>query len=301
MANRPLHTSDQPILVPEVIANEALRTLGNYLNLGKTVIKDTDLTPTRVGEVIKIPRRGAVTALQKAKGSPTVLQTPTMDNIEVTIDQHWYVKMGEEDASFAVQQGSALPPYLEDSVISLAEKIEQSLIDHTDEFGSNLDVSGANALDGVIAVRERFAMNKVPKLLERFGYVHPTLVSKLMREDTFTDPKTIPTSRPLIEGSVGRVQGFDMFEGQMVEAKGSPAWYQNFFYTKFALVLASRPLRDVESKFGVESTVVQSEAGLALRVLRYYDPSDLAMVFHVDVLFGAGVNDSRQGIVLESQ
>lgn len=303
MVNRPLNTGDQPVLVPEVIANESLGLLGSYLNLGKTVLLDSDIAPVGEGEKIKIPRRGTIVAKQKVVGQPTEKQTPSTDYIEVNIDQHWYVKIGEEDASLAVQKGSALPGYLTDSVIVLAEKIENSLASWIPGFGdTNIDCGPSDSpLQKVIDVNTAMAMNKVPQLMRKFGYIHPTFAGRLMKENAFIDPKLIPNNQALMDGMIGRVQGFDTFSGQLVPSAGSPAWYQNFFYTRNALVLASRPLRDVESKYGVDATVVQSEAGLALRVLNFFDPNDLAMVFHIDVLFGSGINDERHGYVLESR
>lgn len=288
--------------IPEVIANEALGLLGNYLNLGRTVLKDSELTPVRFGQVISIPRRGTVVAQQKSQGSSTSVQRPAADDVQITVDQHWYVKLAEEDFTAAMQTGSVLPGYVEDSTIVLAEKIESQLTTHFSEF-ANRDAGGSagDALEGVILMRELLTMQKVPVLATRFAYIHPTFVTRLLREEAFIDPKTIPTTNALIEGAVGRVSNFDTFEGQLVPTAGSPAWYQNFFYTRNALVLASRPLIQPGQELGVQATSVQSDAGLALRLVRYYDPDEMAVVVQLDTLFGTGVNDVRQGAVLESQ
>lgn len=289
--------------IPEVIANESMGLLGSYLNLGKTVAKDSDLGAARVGQKISIPRRGVVVAQRKVQHQDAETQQPAGDDVDVTIDQHWYVRLAEEDFTRAMQPGSVLPGYLEDAVIVLAEQIEGSLAAHASEF-DNVDVpsTGDNrALRGVQLVREKMAMNKVPQLAQKFGYVHPTLITQLLQSQAFIDPKLIPNNHALTEGTVGRVANFDVFEGQMVESVGSPAWYQNFFYTKNALVLASRGLEIPGAGLGVQATTVQSEAGLAVRVLRAYDTKSMSTIGQVDVLFGTAVNDARQGFVLESQ
>jgi len=66
-------------------------------------------------------------------------------------------------------------------------------------------------------------------------------------------------------------------------------------------VLASRPLIQPGSDLGVQATTVQSEAGLALRLVRYYDGDEMGVVVQIDTVFGSGVNDERQGFVLESK
>lgn len=297
-------TTQNAAWIPEVIANEALGLLGNYLNLGKTVLKDTELTPVRYGQTISIPRRGTIVAQQKTQGSPTSVQRPAADDITITVDQHWYVKIGEEDFTRAMQQDSVLPGYLEDGVIVLAEKIETNLTTRFSSF-DNIDFNSADANDSAVKalgrVRTRMIRNKVPQLATKYGYVAPEFSQALGEATAFIDPKLIPNNQALVEGAVGRAKGFDIFEGQLVPTAGSPAWQQNFFYTRNALVLASRPLRQPGQELGVQATTVQSEAGLALRLVRYYDPDEMAVVVQIDTLFGSGVNDVRQGFVLESK
>lgn len=295
-------TTENDVWIPEVIANEAIGALGSYLNLGKTVSKDSELTPVRVGQTLSIPKRGAITAQQKTQGSSTTTQNPTGTEVQVTVDQHWYARVGEEDFTASVQQDSTLPGYAEDAVIALAEKIESRLTTHISEF-DNIDAGGSagDALDGVIDLRTELINNKVPAIMQMFLYASPRFVGRLLKEEAFIDPKVVENARALVEGALGRVSGFDVFEGQLTPTSGSPAWDQNFGYTKNALVLASRPLRQIGNSMGVESATVQTEAGIALRSMRFYDKDDMAVVQQLDVAFGTAVNDDRQGFVLESQ
>jgi hypothetical protein len=299
-----LTTTQNAPWIPEIIANESLGLLGSYLNLGATVAKDSELAPVRVGQVLSIPRRGTIVAQQKAQGTPTSVQRPAADDVQVTVNQHWYVKLLEEDFTRSMQTGSVLPGYVEDAVIVLAEKIENNLISNFSEF-DNIDfdqgTAGDSAVKALGRVRTRMVKNKVPKLAQLYGYVSPEFVQLIGESTAFIDPKLIPNNRPLTEGTVGRAKGFDIFEGQLVPRSGSPGWDQNFFYTRNALVLASRPLLQPGNELGVQATTVQSEAGLALRLVRYYDGDEMGVVVQVDTVFGSGVNDERQGFVLESR
>lgn len=108
MQTGPMTTTQNAPWIPEVIANESLGLLGNYLNLGATVRKDSELNPVRVGQVLSIPRRGTITAQQKVQGTPTSVQRPAADDIQITVDQHWYVKLLEEDFTRSMQTGSVL-------------------------------------------------------------------------------------------------------------------------------------------------------------------------------------------------
>lgn len=304
MANQNLTTTQNTRFIPSIVANEVIGALPSYLNLGKTVTTDSSLTPIRVGQVVSVPKRGVITANQKVQGSPTTKNQPTATNVSVTVDQHWEVTIGEEDFTQSFQQvGSALPGYAVDGVIALAEKIESKLATHILEF-DNIDAgtSAGDAQKGIIDVRKALNDNKVPMMMPRYGYISTKFTAQLLKESAFLDPKLAQNQRALVEGAMGRVSGFDMFEGQLVPTTGSPAHYQNFFYTQNALVLASRPLRAGAelAGLGVQASSVQSEAGLAVRVLRYYDTEELGVVYTMDVLFGSAVLDSRQGFVLES-
>lgn len=295
-------TTENAPWIPEVVANEAIGYLGSYLNLGATVTKDSELTGSvRVGQTVNVPKRGVVVAQQKTEDNDVVTQKIAGTEVPVTIDQHWYVRLGEEDFTASMQVDSVLPGYVQDSLIVLAEKIESNLAAHITEFDNIDHGSSDNAIDNVQLVREAMVLNKIPQLARRYGYIHPTFVTELLSENAFVDPKIIPNNRALTEGAVGRVGGFDLFEGQLVPGEGSPSWYQNFFYTRAALVLATRPLRLPGQKFGVESAYVQSDAGIGIRVQRLYDDKAMSMVGQLDVAFGTAVMDDRQGFVLESQ
>lgn len=303
MQNGSMTTTQNAPWIPEVIANEALGRLGAYLNLGATVVKDSELNPVRVGQVLSIPRRGTIYRQTKAQGSSTSVQRPSADDIQVTVDQHDYVKLLEEDFTRAMQTESTLPGYVEDSVQVLAEGIESNLANNFSEF-DNIDVTVSNDNDAVKAlgrVRTRLIRLKVPKLARLYGYVAPEFADALSNGSAFLDPKLIPNNQALTEGAVGRAKGFDIFAGQLVPKSGSPGWDQNFFYTRYALVLASRPLIQPGNELGVQATTVQSEAGLALRIVRYYDGDEMGVVVQLDTVYGSAVNDERQGFVLESQ
>lgn len=297
-----MNTTTNAAWIPEVVAQEAIGLLGSYLQLGQTVARDMDLTPVRYGQVISIPRRGTVTALQKSENVATTVQKPTATEVQVTINQHWYVKIAEEDFTRAFQADSALPGYIEDGVIVLGEKVENSLVSLFSQF-PNIDAGGSDgdAYKGVVNVRQKLIEAKVPRLAQKYGYISPRFAGRLLKEEAVLDPKVIPQQEIRESGILGRTAGFNLWEGQLTPTSGSPAWDQNFFYAKNALVLASRPLLVPDSALGVQATSIQSEAGLALRLVRYYDPEDMGVVVQVDVLFGAAVNDSRQGYVLESQ
>lgn len=295
-----LQKTNNDVWIPEIIANEVLGLFGNYLNLGNTVARDSELTTQKVGDVINVTKRGTIAANQKAQGSTITMNTPTGTSVPVSLDQHWEVSIGEEDFTRALQTGTSLPGYLEDAVIVLAEKVETKLAALQSGFSTAVGETASEPLKTMNAARQALVTNKVPQLEKKYAYIHPTFITKLLNASAFIDPKVIPNNDVLTNGAVGRVAGIDIFEGQLVEGSGSPSNYQNLVYTRNAMCLATRPLEQPDAALGVQSAVVNSENGIALRVLRSFDHQYLSVVQTLDILFGTAVIDARRGLVLET-
>lgn len=295
-----MNTTTNAPFIPEVVANKALGRLGAYLSLGRTVSKDSDLTTVQVGETIQVPVRGQVSSNALAQNGDVIVQTPTSTSKSVTLNKHQEVTIAELDYLKSVAQGgSSLPGYVEDAVQVLAEDIETELAGLYSQAGFNNDAT-SDALSDVVDMRTQLLINKVPKFAERYAYIHPRLGGKLLKANAFIDPKLIPNNRQLTEGAVGRTEGFDMFEGQLVVKSGSPGVYRNMFYTRDSMVLATRPQPLPDSSLGVDAATVIDENGIALRILRSYNPNKLGVQITLDVVFGVAVLRPEHLGVLDS-
>lgn len=293
-------TTNNAKFIPEVIADQALGRLGAYLSLGRTVTKDSELTSVQVGQTISVPVRGSLSSNAIAQNGDVTVQTPTATNKSVTLDKHQEVTIAELDFTASVQQGgSTLPGYVDDSVMVLAEDIESSLAGLWSSADFNNDES-ASVLNDLVDIRTKLLRNKVNPLAERFAYIAPELGGKLLKANAFIDPKLIPNNRALTEGAVGRAEGFDVFEGQLVVKSGSPGVYRNMFYTRDAMVLATRPQPIPPTSLGVEGASVIDGNGIALRVLRSYNPNKLGVQITLDVVYGVAVLRSEHLGVLDS-
>ena len=291
-------TTNAPF-IPTIIANQALGRLGAYLNLGRTVTKDADLTSVQVGETIQVPVRGSLSSNSLSQNSDVTVQTPTSTSKSITLDTHKEVTISELDYLASVAQGgSSLPGYVEDAVQVLAEDIETALAGLWSQATVNRDYSGTIVND-IVDIRKDLIMAKVPTFAEKFGYLHPSTSARILKANAFIDPKIIPNNQALTEGAAGRVEGFDIFEGQLVVKSGSPGVYRNMFYTKDAMVLASRPQPQVAAGLGAQSGTAIDGNGIALRVIRSYNPNKLAVQITLDVVFGVGTLRPDHLVVLD--
>ncbi len=301
MSNNNTNSTTNRVWIPEIIANQTLGALGAYLNLGRTVAKDSELTTAQYGQTINVPKRGVLTAEQKQENGDIVVQKPTGTDVPVVLDQHWHVAVGEEDFTRSLQPDSVLPGYVTDGVIVLGEKIETSLANRAHDLTHSIvaGLSSNTPYEDFIDVRTDMVKRNIPKLATRYAYVHPDFVGQVLKQDAVLDPKVATGERALTEGAIGRIAGFDTFEGQLVAEDGSPAKKQNLFYLRNAFVLATRPLLQPDG-LGVQASVVQDENGLSIRVIRAYDPKQMAVIISLDILFGTAVLDDRLATVLES-
>ena len=107
-----LNTTNNAPWIPEIVANDVIGALGAYLNLGRTVTKNSELTSQQVGETINVPRRGTIQSNSLAQNGDVQVQTPTADSVPVTFDHHQEVTIAELDYAQSVQVSSALPGYV---------------------------------------------------------------------------------------------------------------------------------------------------------------------------------------------
>jgi hypothetical protein len=72
------------------------------------------------------------------------------------------------------------------------------------------------------------------------------------------------------------------------------------FYTKDSMVLATRPQPNIDAGLGAQSATVIDGNGIALRIVRSYNPSKLGVQITLDVVFGTAVLRSEHLGVLDS-
>lgn len=292
--------------IPTIIAQKALGRFGSYMNLAKTVAREFEFTAATQGETIKVPKRGAVQANAKAQGTVVTKQNPTATDVSVTLDQHFEVTLMIDDVTKVLQNQDTLDGYAEDGAIALAETVEEALADlyasvPIGQVVSFNESSAATKEQSFLEAREKLVMNKVPKMATKYGYMHPSLITKLLVVDKFSRADSLGKAGVVADGAITRLGGIDIFESQMVVGTGSPAQYHNLIYTKNAFVLAARPLPSVGNEFGSKQQVINDpNIGMGLRVTSSYDPDLLGMQITLDVLFGVGVLDNRCVVELRS-
>jgi len=287
MAGR-LTTSELQYHIPEVWANKALGYLPNYLNLVKTVTVDFDADEIkRHGDIINLPVRGALTVNDKDANSDVTRQTPSDDSVTLTLSNHKEITFSPEDVARAFSKPDVIEGYMQDAALVLAESIEESLAELYASAGNTVDSTTALTLAALREGRRTLITEKVPQNAPLYAWIDEYGMEDL----PLTDASVLGYAAPVIEGSIARLAGFNIFESQMVETSGTPSTYHCMLYSKDAMGLCVRPLpMDAESFGGAKQAVVNdARSGLSLRVTMSYDANALAPQITIDALWGVAV------------
>jgi hypothetical protein len=304
MAEDVLNNTTNAVFIPTIIAQKAIQRFPSYLNLARTVSRDSEWTTAKVGDKIQVPKLGAVTANDKVAGENFTKQNPTGTNVEVTLDKHKEVTLTIDDVTKVLENQDTQMRYAEDGAIALAEAVESALaglhpqIENTITFDNTSD---ATKDASILGVRKYFSDQKVPKLEQRYAYVDGTMFNEMLEVDKYTRYDARGEAGAITEGQVIRTYGMEFWESQMVAQSGSPVAYHNLAYTKNALVLASRPLPQPAPGTGVLSGIINDPSiGLSLRTLFWYNGDLGAHQLTLDLLFGVQIVDQRRIVEIES-
>lgn len=303
MSESVLDNTTNAKFIPTIIAQEALGRLKSYLQVARNVSRDTDWTTATFGQVIKVPKRGAVTANDKSSGSNYTKQNPTATDVSVTLNKHKEVTFTIDDVTKVLENQNTIQGYGEDGAIALAEAIESDLlalhpsITNTKSF----DASSADTKDAsMLAIRKFFTDQKVPKIEQKYLVVDGSLYNNLLATDKFSRYDARGDGSAIATANLLRAYGFEISESQLIPTSGSPVAYHNIAFTRNGLVLASRPLPRPEGFGGRYAVVVDPEVGVGLRTLFWYNADLGAHQLTLDVLYGVAILDDRRVLEVES-
>lgn len=289
MANVTKTLADTAGFIPEVWANEALNVLRSNIVLSRLVSKDTDYSPSFVGDTLNIPYPGVFAAQQKAADTAATVQVPSGGaTVSVTLDQHWYVDFIVEDVARAQARPELMARYIEPAAVALAEKVESTVFAEYANIGSTIGTSGTD-LDAADfrTARKHFNDQKAP-MANRFAVISTKDEIALLGDSNLASYFANARPEAVSQGSIGNLSGFDIYVSQLVPVvAGSPDSTKNIFGVPEALMLATRPFPDAPAGSGVSSfSQVDAESGLSMRVQYGYSMADRGVRIGFDMLWG---------------
>lgn len=304
MVENVLNNTTNAAVIPTIIAQKALGRFSSYLNLAKTISRDSDWVTASFGATIQVAKRGALVANDKAAGSLVTLQNPTATSTSVTLNQHKEVTIAIDDVTKVLENQDTQDGYAEDGAIALAEAVETTIAALHPSITNTItwNRSSATTIDNsMLAIRKYFTDQKVPQLEQRYFYVDGTIYNDLLGTDKYSRYDARGDGKAIQDASMIRTYGLEIHESQLIPVTGSPVAYHNLAYTKNAFVMASRPLPKVASGLGTISSVINDKTNsVSLRTLFSYDHKLGAHLLTLDLLYGVAVLDQRRVVEVES-
>ena len=303
MTENVLNNTTNAVFIPTIIAQKCLQRFPAYLNLARTVSKDSDWATASMGATIQVPKTGAVSANDKTAGENFTKQNPTGTNVSVTLNKHKEVTFTIDDVTKVLENQDTQSRYAEDGAIALAEAVESSLAELHPSITNTVswDNSSSDTIDtSLLSIRKFFTDQKVPKTEQKHLYVDATVFNDLLGVQKYTDQSWRGSNNTVADGQMIRTYGFDIWESQMIETSGSPVAYHNLAYTRGGLILASRPLPRPNGFGGNFAVINDPSIGLSVRTLFWYNADLGAHQLTIDLLYGVNVLDVRRVLEVES-
>lgn len=290
--------------IPTIIAQKALGRFSSYLNLAKTISRDSDWETATFGKVIQVGVRGALVANDKVAGVNFTKQNPTGSNVSVTLNQHKEVTITIDDVTKVLENQNTQEGYAEDGAIALAEAVENTIAALHPSIVNTItwNRTSATTIDNsMLAIRRYFTTQKVPQLEQRYFYVDSTIYNDLLGTDKYSRYDARGDGKTIQDAQVIRTYGLEIHESQLIPYTGSPGAYHNLAYTKNAFIMASRPLPKPAQGLGVMSSVINDPTqSVSLRTLFWYNADLGAHQLTLDLLYGVSVLDQRRVVEVES-
>jgi hypothetical protein len=122
-------TTEAAGFIPEIWLGVALGRLRSYLTVQRTVTMDSDLETGafQVGQVLHLPKRGALTVNDKTQNANYTVQNPSSSTIDLTLDHHKEVTFAVESRTVSTVNQDVIQGYVEDAAIAIAEQIDTDL------------------------------------------------------------------------------------------------------------------------------------------------------------------------------
>ena len=286
--------------IPEIWAASALGYLRANTVMARLVNRDYENSIQNAGDVIHIPRRGALTVNAKVANTVVTLQTPSADTVDVTLNHHEEVSFLVEDVAKAQANQSIIDGYIQDAMQVMAENLDSDILAFYSGFSTTpIDATtGSGGVTAATVTAARRALNnaRVPQT-NRYIVWHPDAESELLEEEKFTSSDFGDNGDAIREAIIGRKYGFTHLVDPLVAEVSGEA--KNLAFHRDALALVTRPLPVIPEGLGARASNME-EDGVTIRVIYSYNPAYLGVQVTLDMLYGIAELRDNHAVVIRS-
>lgn len=299
MAN--ITVTEASAFIPEVWAASALGALKANTVMARLINRNYSAAIANFGDIVNVPKRGALSVNDKAANTQITLQTPSGSTSQVTLNKYKEVSFLVEDVAAAQSNQDIIDGYVSDGMKALAEQIDSDILALYSGFSTTpIDArtgSGGIVVASITEARRLLNSAKAP-LSDRHIVWHEDAEKELLSLGQFTNAQYDPSNaNALQEASLGRKYGFNHYMDQQVKVASSEC--KNIAFHRDAMTMAVRPLPAPPAETGVRSSVM-TEDGFSIRVMWQYSLKDKGMIVSLDCLYGVAELRDEFAVVLRS-
>jgi hypothetical protein len=296
-----LTTTNQSAFIPEIWLNTALGRLKQYVVIAPRITSNNDMEIGRqfkVGNILSIPVRGAVTTELVTEGNAFTVQSPTATSINVTLNKHRASTINVTSEALAEVNQDIIAGYLADMVRAMASGIEadmHAMLVAGTPGGNTIAATGNVTEAQILTARKILVDNLADELDDKYALISTAQGNALRlsantarfdatgRVDNISNAHVgSPIQGP---GALGHVLGFDIFESQLVQVNSGTS--NNLFFCHDSAVVVTRPLPMPERGEGAVGTVMQDpQSGMHFRMFTFFNGSTGTRQLTLDCLYG---------------
>lgn len=211
--------NDNDAFIPEMWALEGLAVLEENMVMAGMVHRDFQNEVANYGDVVNTRRPGTFKAKRKTDADSIELQDASSSNVQVPLNQHFYISFTIKDGESSKSFQELLQVYVVPGMQGIARGIDRAICGQTHRFLANVagklqGLDGTNSKDYLLEVRETLNKNLAYPDGRRL-VLAPASETALLKTDLFVAANERGDGGgALREAMLGRVLGFDTYMAQ---------------------------------------------------------------------------------------
>lgn len=287
---------------PTVWSKMSLAILREKIVIPKLVRVDFSTDLAQAGDTVNTRKPATLVANDVSSVTGVTVQDVSSTNVPVTLSSH-------KDATFKISDREAtrsfknlVDEYLDPAMLAIANAVDLSLLGLYTDLTTTVTAASAGSWKTVMGrARTLLNKNKVQEIDRRL-ILSDDDDGNLGNLDNLQQFQQAGDNQALREGKIGRLKGFDTYRSTNVVSVGSPAVRKNIAFHKDCFALVVRQLANAAgiTPGAVQTTSVDPDAGLSIRVTISYNATLLSTQVTCDILYGVKTLDEKRGVLINA-
>ncbi len=208
---------------PELWAHEGLAILEENMVAASLVHRDFSMEVANFGDVVNTRRPGIFKTKRKDDDDAIVLQDATATNVQVPLNQHFYISFTIRDGEASKSFQDLVQIYLLPGMQGIARGVDRAILGHVHKFLDNKVgklglLSSSTAKNTILEARETLNRNLAYPQGRNMILAPGAETAMLQTELFIAAMKRGDGGAALREASLGRILGFDTYMDQNTPA-----------------------------------------------------------------------------------